>query len=353
MKLAITADNHLTTKGTHPERFETFGNILEQFEYLGIDLLIIAGDLFNQTGQSYSEFESLYREHKPDDMETVVIPGNHDIQLQPGMFSIDGFEVVDEITLRSLDNDWKILFIPYKDDMAMGEAIAPFADKLKAQKWILVGHGDWTQGLRSPNPYEPGVYMPLTRSDVVVHRPAKVFLGHWHLPYNQSNVYYPGSPCPIDVTETGLRKLLVFNTDNGEVESHTVNCPLLYANEEFVVLPGENGLQRLSEQMATRIKGWELPSKWHDRLKVRVRVRGYTDDKSAVDELIKKEFASFKFYDPEESMLDGLSHSTDRDRAYLAEQFREWMENVDLPEGTDEPSHDEIMLEALKIIYGR
>jgi len=353
MKLAVTADNHLTEKNTHPERFFTFGNILKQCGDFGIDLLVIAGDLFDQAGQSYSEFESLYREHKPDDMKTVVIPGNHDINLHSGMFSLEKFEVLDKTSLKSLDNDWKILFIPYKDDIAMGEVIAPFVDKIRAQKWILVGHGDWIQGLRSPNPYEPGVYMPLTQSDMVAYKPTKVFLGHLHLPYNQSNVYYPGSPCPIDITETGLRKLLVFDTDTGDVESHTVDCPLLYANEEFVVLPGNDGLKRLSQQITSRIGDWELPSKWRDRIRVRVRLRGYADNQSAVEKLVKEKFKPFKFYDLKKPIINELSYSKDRDRAYLAEQFQAWMENADLPEGTDESSRDDIMMQALLLIYGR
>jgi len=353
MKLAITADNHLTEKNTHPERFFTFGNILKQCGDLGIKLLVIAGDLFDQAGQSYSEFESVYREHEPDDLKTVVIPGNHDVNLAPGMLSLDNLQVINKSTLRNLDNGWKILFVPYQGDTTMGEAIAPFVDKIKAQKWILIGHGDWTQGLRSPNPYEPGVYMPLTQSDIVTYKPTKVILGHIHLPYNHSNVYYPGSPCPIDITETGLRKLLVFDTDTGGVESQTVDCPLLYANEAFVVLPGNDGLKRLSQQITSRIEDWELPSEWYDRIKLRVRLRGYADDKSAVEELVKAKFESLKFYDPKAPIINELSYSTDRDRAYLAEQFQAWMETADFPEEADEPSHDDIMMQALLLIYGR
>jgi hypothetical protein len=173
------------------------------------------------------------------------------------------------------------------------------------------------------------------------------------MPYNQSNVYYPGSPCPIDITETGPRKILVFDTETSEVQFYTVDSPLLFANEEFVVLPGDIGLDRLKQQISTRIENWELNPGWNERVKVRVKVKGYTHDRSAVEELVRGSFAPFSFYDPDESIIDELNYSKDRDRAFLVEQFENWMGEADLPDGEDEPSHDDILIEALNIIYGR
>lgn len=57
MKVAITADLHLRTKKEYPERFNALDNILTQCVELGIDLLLIAGDLFDKESASYSDFE--------------------------------------------------------------------------------------------------------------------------------------------------------------------------------------------------------------------------------------------------------------------------------------------------------
>jgi hypothetical protein len=73
MKVAITADNHLSTKDAHPERFTTFGNILKKCDHLGIDLLIVAGDMFDKIGHSFTEFESIYRDNEPKGLRTIVI----------------------------------------------------------------------------------------------------------------------------------------------------------------------------------------------------------------------------------------------------------------------------------------
>jgi len=352
MKIAVTADNHLSTKDTYPERFTTFSSIIKKCDNLSIDLLIVAGDMFDKIGHSFTEFESIYRDNEPKGLRTIVIPGNHDVELAPGMISLDNLEIINEPELRSLENDWIVLYVPYLEGKTMGEVIAPFSDEIKGEKWVLVGHGNWTQGLHSPNIYEPGVYMPLTQSDIIQYKPEKVFLGHIHMPFYQSKVYYPGSPCPIDITETGIRKMLVFDTGTSEVKFHTVDSPLLFGNEEFVVLPGEIGLERLKQQIKTRIEDWGVEPEWNKRVKVRVKVKGYTHDRPAVEELVRESFEPFNYYNPEESIIDELKHSEDRDRAFLVEQFKNWIENIDLPEGTDEPSHDDILIEALNIIYG-
>ena len=48
MKIAVTADVHLTTREDNPERFNALEDILGSLEGLGIEHLIIAGDLFNK-----------------------------------------------------------------------------------------------------------------------------------------------------------------------------------------------------------------------------------------------------------------------------------------------------------------
>ena len=48
MKIAITADLHLTTKKEHPERFNALKEILEHLRRENVPPLIIAGDLFDQ-----------------------------------------------------------------------------------------------------------------------------------------------------------------------------------------------------------------------------------------------------------------------------------------------------------------
>ena len=74
MKIAITADLHLTSREQRPERFEALENILADLHAQEIDTLIIAGDLFDQSRQNYAEFEQLCRKPEHTNLNLYVIP---------------------------------------------------------------------------------------------------------------------------------------------------------------------------------------------------------------------------------------------------------------------------------------
>jgi DNA repair protein SbcD/Mre11 len=352
MKIAITADNHIIDNETHPERLITFGNLLNQCGDLGVDLLVVCGDMFDKQINNFADFEQVFRAHCPKDLQTIVLPGNHDPRLNQGMFSISSFEVISKPQTRELDHGLSALFIPYKPETTMGEAISAFRENVDPGSWVLISHGDWTEGLGLSNSYEEGGYMPLSRSDVQYAKPIKVFLGHIHLPYDGDPVYYPGSPCPINVNEAGLRRMLVFDTETKKVNPVLVETPKIYYNERFIVLPDENGIDRLRQQMEARISEWECPNEWQDRVIVRVRIQGFSPDLQAVKETATEAFSSFVFYDSEGPILKDVNYADDLDRAHITEEVKSWIDNLDWPNEPPEPEKDNILIKALSFIYG-
>lgn len=351
MRVAISADLHLTRREDHPERFEALEDILRQCGQAGVQALVLAGDLFDQSLQNYGEFEAAYQEAADPELQVVILPGNHDAELTSAALSSEGLAVIQEPQLMPLGPELQLLLVPYAQDKTMGEAIAPFADQLPPDRWILIGHGDWAQGLRSPDPYEPGVYMPLTKADLEAHRPAKTLLGHIHRPHDGPLVHYVGSPCPMNINETGLRRFLIYDGDTHELESVTVNSSRLYFNETFVMLPVDDEIGYLQDLIARRVAAWALPADWQDRVQVRVQVSGYTRDKSRVRQAVEEAFANYQFYEEEGPDLSELSHTADFERDHIAVQVKEWIENLEWRQGPAEPSVDEIMVQALKAIY--
>jgi len=351
VKVAVTADVHLTSHDAHPERFQVMESILHLCREINVDMLVIAGDLFDQSGSNYTVFESLYKDHRHPALQTHVIPGNHDLNLEDAAFALEGFTVYTKPHLLRKES-LSLLFLPYRQQATMGEDIAPFADELQPRRWVLVGHGDWSGGTKYPDPYEPGIYMPLTRGDLEAYQPGTVFLGHIHLPHRAGRVYYPGSPCPLNITETGLRRMLVYDTGKGQVNSHLIDSPLIYFQENFLVHPVEDEISILKKDMESRIQGWGLPQGWEDRVQVRIKVDGYTHNRQAVKDAVLKTFSSFQFYDREGPDLTDLNHGTDPDRARIASQVKSWVEDLSWPDGPEEPSKERIFVEALKAIYG-
>jgi len=350
LRIAITADLHLTTQQDHPERFAALQDILRQCGGLGVDRLIIAGDLFDRSQQNYAEFEQAYLEARPEELPVTVIPGSHDPDLTHGALAVDGLEVLSEPAVRHLGEDFDLLFVPYQAGTSMGEHIPYFQTQLRPGQWGLVSHGDWTGGLRAPDPNEPGMYMPLTRADLEAHNPALALLGHIHAPQDGPPVYYPGSPSPLEISETGLRRFLLFNTDDQTVTPQRVDSPRLYFNETIVMLPVEDEPAYLQAELEQRVRDWGLPEGWEARVQQRLRVIGYASDRSAVEPVAREALADFAFHDDGPDLSD-LNHAVDSDRIHIARQVRAWVEALDWPAGDPEPSPEDILLEALRVIW--
>ena len=353
MKIAFTADIHLTTRSKNPERFQALENIFMQCTENDVQLLVIAGDLFDKDLPNFAEFENLYRKNRTGELATVIIPGNHDQYLSGGALLGEGLLVYSEPTLLPLNDSRKILFLPYRSNKTMGELIAPFADELKGERWVLVGHGDWTAGRNTPDPYEKGLYLPLTRVDLDTYQPELVFLGHIHLAQIDQNLYYPGSPCPLDISETGLRRFLILDTDRGEVSTHLIDSPLIHFDEQFIMLPSENGLEQLIKEINLRVVNWNLPSGWENKVQLRVEISGSSGhDRQIILDKVNNAFSEFSYYKDTEPQLSELIYNNDPDRIEISKQFETWLEELDLKIGSDSPTKMQILNQALKIIHG-
>jgi len=151
MRIAITADHHLTTKDRHPQRYETLEIILDDLCAQEMDTLIIAGDLFDAQSRNYSEFEQLCRSEKYRDLAIYIIPGNHDPTIDATQIVAGNVHILSTPTIHEFDGR-PFLFLPYEADKSMGDVLSAFEDQLPANEWVLVGHGDWSGGLSQPNP---------------------------------------------------------------------------------------------------------------------------------------------------------------------------------------------------------
>jgi DNA repair exonuclease SbcCD nuclease subunit len=350
MRIAVTADLHLTTRKAHPERFAALEDILRQCGEFGADRLIIAGDLFDISRQNFTDFEKAYKAAHPAGLPVSVIPGNHDPELSAGALAVEGLEVVSAPTALPAGGDFQLLLVPYRAGTQMGEHLPPFKDHLTPGRWALVSHGDWSGGLRSTSMDEPGVYMPLTRGDLTAYRPAAALLGHIHAPYDGPPVYYPGSPTPLDVSETGLRRFLVFDTETLAVTSRRVDSPRVYFNETMVMLPVDDESAYLREQLQRRVAGWGLPKGWEDRVHVRLRIVGYSADRTAVEAAAREALSAFTLLDDGPDLSE-LNHTLDPDRIEIARQVKAWIERLEWKWTPEEPTRDDILREALAVIY--
>jgi len=350
MKIAITADLHLTDSDRNSERFETLENLLADLRGEGVNTLIIAGDLFDDSQQDYSDFETLCSMPEYEDLSILVIPGNHDSDIDNRQIVADNVDIISEPTIRDLDKR-PFLFIPYKAQMTMGHVIASKSLELTRDRWILVGHGDWAGGLRELNPTETGVYMPLFRRDIETYRPAKVFLGHIHGAMD-SPVYYAGSPCGLDITESDRRTYLIYDTDTNKVDRLVLNTPILYFRAEFVMVPVEDEAEHLRKMIEEVKDNWNLTPEEINKSQIRISIVGFSSDRAALQDILDEEFRGFTFYKGERPTVAKVAISYDIDRQTIAQGVEEKINSLEWSDELGLADVDAIRLAALHIIYG-
>ena len=354
MRIAVTADVHLRGEGENPERYNALENIFQQLTTAGIEKVIIAGDLFDKDYNNYSEFDQLCAKYEA--LELLIIPGNHDPHINKNVILGSNIEIFTEPTIVKIDS-LSFLFIPYKSGVNMGDEIAQMEDEIDQEEWILVGHGDFYGGVQAPTPREDEsgrMYMPLSRTNLQRFGPRTVFLGHIHKPHSPfDNVHYVGSPCGLDITETGHRKYLIYDTSTGEVQDDcVVKTDDLYFDESFLILPRDNEVELLGKEIEERIQSWEVSESDYQKVQLRVSATGFAKDKNGISEALKQGFTGFRYFKDEGPRLAGLSVSSDDQLAEISDRTMKLIQDLDWPFGGDEPEREMLKGAALKVIYG-
>jgi len=349
MKVAITADLHLTAKEHFPERYNALDNILHQVETEDIENLLIAGDLFDKEIQNHTEFERLCKKHPKTQL--YIIPGNHDADISEKSVVAPNIHIYTVPTPVEID-DVTFLLVPYEGQTKMGEKIASKEEEIRGKKWVLIGHGDYYCGFKDINPLEPGTYMPLSRENVVTFSPQTVFLGHIHKPVNRDNVYYVGSPCGLDINEVGKRRFLIYDTEDATVVPVLVATDIIFFEESFIIVPLDNEAPLLKQEIAERITSWGIAPEDHSKVVIRVQAIGYSMDRSAILSTLREGFDRFKYYKGEGPIIDNLSTSVDHRMNAIAERTIKLIDELDWNFGNDEPDRDMLKIEALNVIYG-
>jgi exonuclease SbcD len=350
MKIAFTADNHLKADTESLSQYRALKDIVGQTLDADIKILVIVGDLFDRKFSTYEEFEKFCLKYKNQGLEFHIIPGNHDSGLRRGVFAADNITVYENTKLVHFeDTGMPVLFVPYSEGKTIGEEITPFKDRIEPGGWVLAAHGDWLGSATVTNPEEPGIYMPLTKKDMTVFRPARAVLGHVHKPLDIENLHYCGSPLGLDITETGKRRFLTLDLRNNNLESLTVKTDAIFFNPVLYVYPMENETLFLENQISEIIGGWNLTEEEIKKTKIRIKITGYTSDKKALSEVIENSFRNFKNIDGGIDM-SGVYIADNYELNEISKMVIDRVENF--KPGSELPAKDQIVLSALKAIYG-
>jgi len=351
LRIAITADVHLTSYKKNPERYNALENILVQMVEDNIRKLIIAGDLFDSSCDNPGEFENLIDNEKYNHLIIYIIPGNHDPALSRGTFTSHNIHFLTNPELINLSEDVSFFFLPYSAGTTQGQVLAAFQKELENKSWILVAHGDYRASTNLRNPYEAGYYMPLSRREIHMYHPLKVFLGHIHVPFDSDLLHYPGSPCGVDISEKGIRSFIIYDTNTNKIKRQSIRTDVIYFQETLTVLPVEDEVNYLRDLLERRISAWGLDEEQKQACRARIIVQGYSNNRQLVLQTITDYVTQENISLLEPVDLSKVKISDDVMRADIVLLVQERLYEMCLSENEDEPTIDDYILSAMNQIY--
>ncbi len=376
MKIAFTADLHLRNLEDSSQRYNALASIVDQIKKINnsnknenslfskeeqnISYLIICGDLFDKGYQNYYDFDKFCKDKK--DINFIIIPGNHDIDIKENYFTSTNIQIINKCKILKFESI-SLLLVPYSLDKSMDEIITRYINNIdKIENLVLIGHADYlSYGFNlNLNKYEDGLYMPLTANTINKFNFKKVILGHIHKPCEFGKVYYPGSPIGLDITETGKRSFIIYDTSNDNIERIFIDTDFIYLYMELFSYPIENEIDLIKNQIDQFFLNQNLASIDLNKVILRVKIRGFCEDLKALTKAVIEylQDKKIKLYDKESLITEDLKIIPDKDnvRIILFEKFLQKLNKINLEEEyingiKVECSKEEILLKGMDIIF--
>ena len=217
MKILHTADVHIREKDD--ERWQALAHLLELGKAHQINVLVIAGDLFDSPGAAEMLRPSLRELFANCPFTTLLIPGNHDVDAFPeGVFLGEKVIIFRDIFTPVHHDGVSFWGFPYQDldEAGVLEKLHLAAEKVSdAVVNVLIFHGELLDVIGGLGGYgEEGRrrYMPIRLSNFARLPWQYVLGGHFHSAFDvhefRDDAYfvYPGSPVAITRREIGVRK---------------------------------------------------------------------------------------------------------------------------------------------------
>ncbi|MCK4795792.1 MAG: metallophosphoesterase [Spirochaetes bacterium] len=352
MKIAITADIHL--RQDKKERLQNFEQILNLLQEKKINIIIIAGDLFDKGYNSYKEFDAIAKKYT--DISFFIIPGNHDENIKQKMFGEKNIRIISDPDVCIL-GDKQFLFLPYKNSTTMNRVIEESGkyDELKKNNWYLISHGDFGRTSKKITGNELG-YFPLTRRDINTYSPAKVILGHIHMPSSiDYDVIYPGSPYPLDINEQTQRRIIILDTKNDQVKSEYLDNPPINIIAELFVIPNKEEKNQIKDQIEEILinqKKNYIGNNFNKKANIRIIIEGYTSSIEGIAEYVK-ELLKKKEISIDEVNTDFLEHTEDENLSIIALMVKKKVEDLDIDYENKQILRHQILQKTMQMIYKR
>ncbi|MGL4677359.1 MAG: metallophosphoesterase family protein [Brevinema sp.] len=239
MRILHTADLHL--KGR--EHINVLETIIYTANRESVDLIIVAGDLFDMANQGRDLENALLPIWEKFSGEVLIIPGNHDLKYLNNRSELASNVIVANTKPYSVALIDHIYFVcvPYQADVSLSDISIPRFDPA-----ILIAHGTYGK---------TNSYFPIFADDIA-GRYQYAALGHYHTWFDRwedgTLIVNPGAPRQTRKTDKGLRFVALIDTDTWMMERITL--PISYVEYKTVHLSVIDSPEEVAEKLLNTVR---------------------------------------------------------------------------------------------------
>ena len=179
------------------------GAVLATARALAADVILLAGDTFENNQLSLVVLERVGRLLADAAVPIVILPGNHDPALVDSVFIRGGFARIPNVHILGVTDEEAVRFPPY-DLEIWGHAHRDYFDmpplrgpRPRSTRWqVAMAHGHYEPPETRANPLRPS--WVFSDEEIAATGADYLALGHWDRPMRVGNgivpAYYSGSP---------------------------------------------------------------------------------------------------------------------------------------------------------------
>lgn len=332
---------------------ETFGRIVDIAKKQEVKILLITGDLFDNSSITKTTLDYIRKKLEDiKDIRVFISPGNHDPYNEKSFYSIvqwpENVHIfknnLEEIIMEDLK--LKIYGIGFSKAYERTSLLKNFKDKFSIDQDfinIMVLHGDIAQN----NGYND--YNPITYEDIGESKMDYIALGHRHSfsgILKEKNTYYAysGNPEGRGFDETGEKGIIMGYVSKNLVDlSFIPICKRKYAVKEVSITDCDTYEEIIREIMKSVEHDYRKVNLYKIILKGEIH-SDFIINKSVIDEKLKGEFFYTKIIDDTQLKMDydALSREFSLKGLYAKKMLEK------IKESDDEEEKDKL-INALKI----
>ena len=268
----------------------TFGRIVDLALGGDFDLLLIVGDLFNDSRPTQATADFVAGQLGRLRIPVCILPGNHDRYDDASVYRTAGFPA----NVRILTGQPSILVFPDLDVTVYGNAATSGQSRMSPMRGLApTGATRWHVALAHGNLVRPDFAnppRPITPDELRQSGMDYVALGDWHAfaDYSQGRVRacYSGSPEPVAMDQQGSGYVAAVELDDDGVRVRPERVGAVRAEALSVDLSGRSTADALVE----------IRARADPNLMLTVRLLGLAALGSSVDELALAEELAPDFY---------------------------------------------------------